>query len=137
MKGIYKVFKSEMQKAIKVIAEKYSISPMWVLTTTKGDVFNEYQTKLEQIAQAISSDFDIDKENIYQMEQNFFYEAQVFICPEFNSTNLNGKSVYEYLNRQLVEAGYETINPEALGLLFDEIKSMKVHSEENKSQVDL
>lgn len=122
MRGIYRIFKQEIQKAIKEIAEKHGVSPMNVLTTLKGEVFSEYTTKLEGIAERLSGDFDIDPENIYQMAENFYSEIMEFICPDYNCTT--GNSLTAYLNRQLAEAGYQTVEADALDLLTDEIRKL-------------
>ena len=122
MRGIYKTFKKEIQKAIKEIVEKHGVSPMNMLTTLKGEVFSEYMTRLEAIAKRLSDDFDIDPENIYQMAENFYSEANEFICPDYNCTT--GESLASYLNRQLIEAGYQTVEADALDLLTDEIRKL-------------
>lgn len=129
MKGIYKRFKKDVQHSIKAIAEKHCISPLNVLTATSGEVFSELMEKLETIADMMHTDFGIDKENAWQMWDEFQAEATSFICPDWNST-LNNDDVYSYLNRQLVKAGYETVKSEAFELLFDEIRQMKPAKED-------
>lgn len=124
MEGIFKRFKKDIQHSIKVIAEKHCISPLNVLTASSGEVFSELMEKLETIADMMHTDFGIDKENAWQMWDEFQAEVTSFICPDWNST-LNNDDVYSHLNRQLVKAGYETVKREALELLFDEIQQMK------------
>lgn len=124
MKTIYERFKKDIQHSIKVIAEKHGISPLVVLTTTQGDIHSEYMTELEHIAAMIKDDYGIDPANVYQMEEQFNGEVIDFICPDWNSTIKDG-SLTSFLNRRLVEEGYNTVPFEVLDFLLDEIKDMK------------
>lgn len=133
MEGIFKRFKKDIQHSIKVIAEKHCISPLNVLTASSGEVFSELMEKLETIADMMNADFGIDKENAWQMWDEFQAEVISFICPDWNST-LNNDDVYSHLNRQLVKAGYETVKREALELLFDEIQQMKPAKEDETNE---
>lgn len=133
MKEIYKNFKKGVQYSIKAIAEKHCISPLNVLTATSGEVFGELMNELEAIADMMHADYDIDKENVWQMWDEFQAEVISFICPDWYST-LNNDDVYSHLNRQLVKAGYETVKREALELLFDEIQQMKPAKEDETNE---
>ena len=96
MKTIYKRFKEGLQHSIKVIAEKHGISPLVVLTTIHGDIESEYMTELECIAAMI-------------------------ISPDWNST-IESDSLNTYINRRLIEEGYNTVPFEVLDFITEELQ---------------
>ena len=133
MVGVYKTFRKEFQESIRKIAQKRGIGVLNVLVSTEGEIFAEYSTELERIAKGLSADFDIDPKNFFQMEEEFINEVNQFVSPGFIFVPLLSDGLTENLNRQLVDEGYDAVEPEALNLLFDEIQEMKIMpSLENK-----
>lgn len=121
MKTIYKRFKEGLQHSIKVIAEKHGISPLVVLTTIQGDIESEYMTELECIAAMIKDDYGIDPANVYQMKEQFNCEVEEFISPDWNST-IESDSLNTYINRRLIEEGYNTVPFEVLDFITEELQ---------------
>lgn len=127
MNGIYRIIKKEIQNIIKQIAETRGIGVMNVLTTTDGEISSACMTAMEDLSQRMYEDFEISKEAVWECFEGFRNEIVDFICPDYNSTI--GENYTAHLNRRLVKAGYDTVKPEVLELLFNEFKGKEAAKE--------
>lgn len=135
MKTIYKRFKEDIQNHIKEIAEKHSIDPIQAFIRFDEAVTSGLEDKLKSMGIQLYGDYGIDPKTAQEFFSQFKSDIYNSICPDWNST-IKNDSFNTYLNRRLIEEGYDTIPFEALDFLFEEFQGMKIGKEADDNAND-
>lgn len=135
LKTIYKIFKSEIQNHIKKIAEEHCIDPLQALIRFDEAASSELDNKLNELGIQLYGDYGINPKTAFEFFENFKSEIYDAISPDWNST-IKNESYNTYLNRRLVEEGYDSVNFEVLDFLFEEFKQTKIVTTEAEVNIE-